>query len=69
VLAAADDTDTNLRRVQVCDANFYTGELSLLKGSKEEATRLFRLAASDCRHDFIEWSAAKAELKALGVAP
>jgi lipoprotein NlpI len=40
-----------------------------LKGSKDEATRLFRLAASDCPHSFIEWSAANAELKALGAAP
>jgi hypothetical protein len=33
---------------------------------KDEATRLFRLAASDCPHIFNEWDAANAELKALG---
>jgi lipoprotein NlpI len=41
----------------------------LTKGLKDEATRLFRLAASDCPHDFNEWDAANAELKALGVVP
>ena len=51
------------------EANFYIGELSLTKGLKDEATRLFRLAASDCPHDFNEWDAANAELKALGVVP
>jgi hypothetical protein len=41
----------------------------LTKGLKDEAIRLFRLAASDCPHSFNEWDAANTELKALGVAP
>jgi len=41
----------------------------LTNGLKDEATRLFRLAASDCPHSFTEWDAANAELKALGVVP
>jgi lipoprotein NlpI len=53
---------------QVCEVNFYTGELSLLKGSKGEATRLFRLAASDCPHNYVG-DAANAELKTLGMVP
>jgi lipoprotein NlpI len=69
VLAAADDPDATKKKGQVCEANFYSGELSLTKGLKDEATRLFRLAASDCPHGFNEWDAAKAELKALGVVP
>jgi len=69
VLAAADDPDATGKKGQVCEANFYSGELSLTKGLKDEATRLFRLAASDCPHDFNEWDAANAELKALGVVP
>jgi hypothetical protein len=40
-----------------------------MKGAKDEATRLFRLASSDCPRDFTEWHAANAELKALGAAP
>jgi lipoprotein NlpI len=69
VLAAADDPDATKKKGQVCEANFYSGELSLTKGLKDEATRLFRLAASDCPHSFNEWDAANAELKALGVVP
>ncbi len=69
VLAAADDKDPKTKQGQVCDANFYNGELALMKGAKDDALRLFRLAANDCLHTFTEWSAANAELKALGVAP
>jgi lipoprotein NlpI len=69
VLAAADDPDATKKKGQVCDAFFYGGEFSLMKGLKDEATRLFRLAASDCPHRFNAWDAANAELKALGVVP
>ncbi len=68
VLAAADNPDAAKKAGQLCEANFYSGELSLAKGSKDEATRLFRLAAGDCPHSFAEWDAAVAELKSLGVA-
>ena len=69
VLAAADDPDATKKKGQVCEANFYSGELALRQGAKDEATRLFRLAASDCPKDFIEWPAANAELKSLGAMP
>jgi hypothetical protein len=46
VLAAADDPDANTKKDQVCEANFYSGEFALLQGAKDEAARLFRLAAS-----------------------
>jgi lipoprotein NlpI len=69
VLAAADDPNPAEKKGRVCEANFFTGELSLLKGSKDEAARLFRLAASDCPNDYASRFNAKAELKALGVAP
>jgi lipoprotein NlpI len=68
VLAAAEDRDATKKNNQVCEANFYSGEWALRTAEKDEATRLFRLAASDCPRGFIEWSAANAELKALGVA-
>jgi lipoprotein NlpI len=68
-LDAADHKDSKTKQGQVCEANFYSAERALSQSTKEEATRLFRLAASDCPHDFIEWDAANAELKALGVAP
>ena len=69
VLAAAQDANEKTMNSQVCEANFYTGELALLQGAKEEAARLFRLAAGDCPNGFIERSAARAELKALGRSP
>jgi lipoprotein NlpI len=69
VLAAADDPDATKKKGQVCEANFFSGEQSLIKGANAEAIRLFRLAASDCPDNFPEWYAAKAELKALGAAP
>ena len=69
VLAAADDPDAAKKVGRICEANFYSGELSLTKGAKDEAIRLFRLAASGCPHGFNEWDAANAELKTLGATP
>jgi len=69
VLAAADDPDERTKTGQVCEANFYTGELTLQQGNKDEAARLFRLAAANCPKGFAELPAAKAELKALGQNP
>ena len=68
VLAAANDPDGSTKKEQVCEANFYTGELALQRGAKEEAARLFRLAAADCPHDIVEGPAAYAELMALGAS-
>jgi lipoprotein NlpI len=65
VLAAAEDADANTKRGQVCEANFYLGELALQQGAKEEATRLFRLAAADCPRAFVEGPSASSELEAL----
>jgi lipoprotein NlpI len=69
ILAAADDPDATKKEGQVCEANFYSGELALREGAKDEAVRLFRLAADDCPKDFREWFAANQELNALGVGP
>jgi len=69
VLAAADDPDAKKKKNQVCEANFYGGELALRLNAKDEAVRLFRLAANGCAKDVNEWFAANAELKALGETP
>jgi lipoprotein NlpI len=69
VLAAAEHPDATKRKGRVCEANFYSGELALRTGAKDEAGRLFRLAASDCPKTFEERDAAEAELKALGIVP
>ena len=69
LLAAADNHDPKTKKGQVCEANFYSGELALQQGKKDEAARLFKLAANDCPKGLIEWPAANAELKALGATP
>jgi tetratricopeptide (TPR) repeat protein/uncharacterized membrane protein HdeD (DUF308 family) len=68
-LAAADDPDANTKKGQVCEVNFYSGEMALQDSNKNEATRLFRLSAADCPKTFVEYDSAKAELKALGATP
>jgi lipoprotein NlpI len=65
VLAAADDPDANTKRGQICEANFYSGELALQQGAKDEAARLFHLAAADCPRGFAEGPAAVSEIEAL----
>ncbi|MGH6846955.1 MAG: tetratricopeptide repeat protein [Methylocella sp.] len=69
VLAAADDSNPKKKQEQVCEAKFYSGELAPLQGSKQDAARLFRIAADGCPKVFIEWAAANAELKALDSKP
>ena len=68
VLAAADNPDADPKNGQICEANFYTGELDLQQGKKDDAIRLFRLAAASCPKGFVEYEGANAELKALGAA-
>jgi lipoprotein NlpI len=68
VLAAADDPNADVKQRRVCDANFFIGELALQQGSKDEASRLFRLAATGCSKDRTSGDGANAELKALGIA-
>jgi lipoprotein NlpI len=65
VLAAANDPDPATRRGQLCEANFYNGEFALQQGDKQEAARLFRLAAAGCSHEFVEAASANSELAAL----
>jgi len=61
-VSAAADSDPKTQRGQTCEANFYSGELALLKKQKPEALRLLKLAANDCPRGFIESTAAIAEL-------
>jgi len=64
-LAAADDPDAVTKNDQICEANFYMGELALQQGKKDGAKRLFSLAVADCPKTFFEYEGATAELKAL----
>jgi lipoprotein NlpI len=62
-IAAAADQDPKKQAGQICEANFYSGELALLnKKTKPEATRLLKLAAKDCPLEFVESTAAIAEV-------
>jgi lipoprotein NlpI len=61
-LNAASDGDPKMRLGQTCEANFYAGELALLKKDKKESQRLLQLAANDCPRGFIESTGAIAEL-------
>ena len=65
VLAAADDSDPKKKQRQVCEANFYTAELAMQRGSREDARRPLELAAADCPKTFVESWAAGRELKVL----
>ena len=69
VLAAADDPNAKTKQRKVCEANFYTSELSLHRRAKVEASRLLRRAATLFVNGFTERAAANAELKALGANP
>ena len=68
VLSAANVADPDIARSQICDANFYAGELALRQPAKDEAIRLLRLAATTCPGGIPEKGIAAAELKALGAA-
>ena len=69
VLNAAHDSNANKKKEQLCEANFYLGELALQRGTKDEAVRLFGLAAAECRKNVNLWADAQAELRALGAQP
>lgn len=66
---AAEDNDARKRRGQLCEANFFGGEVAVGEGAREEAGRMFRSAVADCPKTFMEWPAAGAELKAMNASP
>jgi tetratricopeptide (TPR) repeat protein len=69
VLVAADDPSVTKKKGQICEANFYGGELALVQGATEDAVRLLHLAADGCPKTFVEWPAAIAELHRLDAKP
>jgi lipoprotein NlpI len=69
LLAAADNPEAKTKRDQVCEANFYTVELDLQQDKKDDAVRLFQMAAADCPKTFFEYECANGELKRLGAQP
>jgi lipoprotein NlpI len=69
VFAAAADPNPRTQDRQVCEANFYAGELALERDVKDEALPLLRRAAAHCPKAFFEYTAANVELKTLGASP
>jgi tetratricopeptide (TPR) repeat protein len=67
LIAAANDPDAYTKRRQLCQAHFFSAELALSEQRKGDARPLLERAAADCPRGTTEWSAAVAELKALGV--
>jgi tetratricopeptide (TPR) repeat protein len=69
VLAAAADLDAFKQKSQVCEVNFFSGELALQQGRNDEAIHLFRVADGGCPKDSFQLIAANDELKALTTQP
>ena len=67
VQAAADDPDPKKRRYQLCDVNFFGGELALLQGRQEDAERQLRQAIIYCLEGSSERDVARSELQRLGL--
>jgi lipoprotein NlpI len=65
LLMAASAADPNTTRNQLCDAYFFSGEFVLLQGNKDEATRLFQLAATDCPNNNVNRTPAEMRLTEL----
>ena len=62
VMGREDEVDDDIKRGQDCEANFYIGEWQMVRKHADAALPLFKAAAKDCPENFIEYSAASAEL-------
>lgn len=65
VLSRAADDDAVVQKNQVCEANFYVGELYLLQQKKNQARDYFQKAKRGCPREYIEFMGAIAELKRM----
>ena len=65
VLAAADQSEVNVRTLHTCQANFYIGMLKLRAGAKTDAAKYLREAVSKCRPADIEHHASVLELQRI----
>ena len=65
ILRAARVGDAKTVKDNMCEANFYLAEWWLAKKGVEPALPLLEDVRDNCRHDFIEYSAAGAELARL----
>jgi lipoprotein NlpI len=65
LLGAAADTNPKIQTDQMCEANFYSSELALSQGHKQDAIDGLERASRDCPRSFIEREGAEAELQVL----
>jgi tetratricopeptide (TPR) repeat protein len=64
-LAAANNTDQNKGRGQLCEAYFYAGSKHLFAGDKPVAEDYFRKSIATNHKAYLEYASAVAELKSL----
>ena len=69
VLTAAADGEGKTKTEQLCAAYFFSGELALSQGAKDQAARRFRLAVDNCAQNALPRVDAITQLKALGAMP
>lgn len=68
LVSAAANPDAATQAERECEANFYSAEIALAQQHKDDAIRLFRLAASGCPPHFIESEGARAELATIAAS-
>lgn len=67
VLIAAKRGTLQQQREQLCEASFYLGEQSLLRGNRDEAVRLYRQAIGTGLTYFYEYQGAAVAMQRLGL--
>jgi lipoprotein NlpI len=65
LIASATNSDAKKVHQQLCEANFYIGQLALRRDSNGDAKRSFQAALADCPRQMLETAAATAELAAI----
>ncbi|MEI9988781.1 MAG: hypothetical protein WDM86_01975 [Rhizomicrobium sp.] len=65
IAAAVAGGDASEQADRQCEADFYLGEWWLTQADTSPARPLLQRARDTCRHDFIEWGMAGAELRRL----
>lgn len=69
LFAAAGDAGLQDVAGQTCEASFFAGELALIEGDRDEARSFLQQARETCPSNYVEHTAAGAELDALAAAP
>jgi lipoprotein NlpI len=68
LVEAQHESDAVVRVSNVCQIEFYAGQLALLRDDQSSALPQFERAVNDCSHRLTEWAAAKLELTSVPAA-